>query len=274
MTMYCAQRLSVRIDSKIILENLDAEFQSGEFCAILGPNGAGKTSLLRALTGDLPLLDGSVRFAGRDLHEWPIRDIARVRGVLPQISSLDFPFTVRDVIEMGRFPHRSTKVYNRQVVEETAEKCDCAHLLDRSFLHLSGGEQQRVQIARVLAQIWDDDAAGPRFLLLDEPVSALDLSHQYRIMQMLYELTRKRDIGVVCVLHNLNLAAQSVNRCLILDEGRLIADGKPSEVFTEETISNVFDIDIWIRQHPENPEIPYLIPKLEGQAGQKKSSLL
>jgi len=261
--MYRAKQITVQLNSKTILENLNAHFDSGELCAVLGPNGAGKTSLLKALIGDLPISNGIIHFADRPLREWTIKDIARIRGVLPQNSRLNFPFTVRDVIEMGRFPHRTTREYNHQVVMETAELCDCSDLLDRSFLQLSGGEQQRIQIARVLAQIWKNEMEMPGFLFLDEPVSSLDISHQYRIMQMLGEIAGQKNIGIVCVIHNLNLAAQSVDRCLILDEGRLVADGKPAHVFTEETISNVFDIDIWIREHPEDSNIPFIIPKLK-----------
>ena len=261
--MYQATDISVALNSKTVLDNLSAFFRSGELCAVLGPNGAGKTSLLRAMIGDLALASGTVKFADRSLHDWPMHDIAKVRGVLPQNSRLDFPFTVRDVIEMGRFPHRTTREHNYQVIMETAEKCDCTYLLDRNFLKLSGGEQQRVQVARALSQIWEHHMDMPGFLFLDEPVSALDISHQYRIMQMLGKVAVEKNIGIICVLHNLNLAAQSVDRCLILDEGHLVADGKPSHVFTEETISNVFDIDIWIQEHPENPNVPFLIPKLE-----------
>ena len=269
--MYQADRITVQLNSQTILENLNAYFDSGELCAVLGPNGAGKTSLLKALTGDLPISSGSIRFADYPLHAWKVKDIAKVRGVLPQNSRLDFPFTVRDVIEMGRFPHQTTREYNYQIVKETAELCDCAGLLDRSFLQLSGGEQQRVQIARVLAQIWKPERGTPGFLFLDEPVSSLDISHQYRIMQMLGDLANQKNIGIVCVIHNLNLAAQSVDRCLILDEGHLVAEGKPTRVFTEETISNVFDIDIWIQEHPEDSNVPFIVPKL-GDALEPKTA--
>lgn len=267
--MYQANQITVQLNSKTILENLNAHFYSGELCAVLGPNGAGKTSLLKALIGDLPISNGFIHFADRPLHEWTIKDIAKVRGVLPQNSRLDFPFTVRDVIEMGRFPHQTTREYNHQIVKETADLCDCTGLLDRSFLQLSGGEQQRIQIARVLTQVWKHEMETPGFLFLDEPVSSLDISHQYRIMQTLGEIAHQKNIGIVCVIHNLNLAAQSVDRCLILDEGHLVAEGKPTHVFTEETISNVFDVDIWIHEHPEDSNIPFIVPKLENALARK-----
>ena len=234
----------------------------GQFCTVAGPNGAGKTSLLRALTGELPLSGGSIHFDGRDLNDWSIPEIAMRRGVLAQVATLDFPFTVRDVVEMGRMPHHTRDLENRRITDEVTELCDCHHLLDRAFPWLSGGEQQRVQIARVLAQVWEGSKDKPCFLLLDEPISALDLSHQYRIMNLLATLSTERGFGIISVLHNLNLATQFAHRCLLLDQGRLVADGVPKEVFTEETISNVFDLDIWVRHHPENENIPLIIPKI------------
>jgi iron complex transport system ATP-binding protein len=163
---------------------------------------------------------------------------------------------------MGRMPHITGDDENREITEQVMEVCDCIHLRERAFTYLSGGEQQRVQIARALAQVWKDEDNLNRFLLLDEPISALDLSHQYSILKIFTGLAHDRGIGIICIVHNLNLATQFADRCIILDQGRLVADGPPAGVFTEETLSNVFDLDIWIMPHPENPDIPLIIPKL------------
>ncbi len=261
--MFVLNQVCVDMGKTRLLHDLSLDLPATRLCMVVGPNGAGKTTLLRTLGGDITPSEGTVQFDDRTLAEWPIRSLALARGVLPQHSSLDFPFSVLDVVLMGRLPHATDEHTDREIAHEMLRLCDCHHLAERAFPTLSGGEQQRVQTARVLAQIWNGTGPRERFLLLDEPVSALDLSHQYRLLRLLRQLTREEGLGAICTLHNLNLAAQFADRCLILDNGRLIADGHPSEVFTVETLSNVFDLDIWIREHPQDPEIPLIIPRLE-----------
>jgi iron complex transport system ATP-binding protein len=260
--MYSLNNIRVDIGDQTILHPLSLDLDEGQLCMIVGPNGAGKTTLLRALTGELLPASGSIEFNRRPLNSWPRKPLARTRAVLPQSSILEFPFTVYDVVEMGRMPHITGDDENREITEQVMEVCDCIHLRERAFTYLSGGEQQRVQIARALAQVWKDEDNLNRFLLLDEPISALDLSHQYSILKTFTGLAHDRGIGIICIVHNLNLATQFADRCIILDQGRLVADGPPAGVFTEETLSNVFDLDIWIMPHPENPDIPLIIPKL------------
>jgi iron complex transport system ATP-binding protein len=179
--------------------------------------------------------------------------MAKTRAVLPQSTSLSFPFTVQDVVLMGRTPHQTSTEENLEIAHECLRDCDCIHLANRAFPTLSGGEQQRVHCARVLAQINSTDSDTPGFLLLDEPVSALDLSHQHSLLKLLKALANDQQTGIICTLHNLNLAAQFSDRCLIIDQGRVVADGTAVEVFTEETLSNVFDLDMWLRPHPQFP---------------------
>lgn len=260
--MYQLCQLSVDIGRSRLVHNLSLDIPAGELCMVVGPNGAGKTTLLRALAGDIAPSAGAIHLGGKSLDQWSHHELALSRAVLPQYSSLDFPFTVMDVVLMGRMPHPANPRADEEIARDVLAHCDVAHLADRAFPTLSGGEQQRVQTARVLAQVWHSDGATARFLLLDEPVSALDLSHQYRLLGLLRQLARESRLGVICTLHNLNLAAQFADRCLILDRGRLVADGMPAEVFTLETLSNVFDLDIWIQQHPENPDIPLIVPRL------------
>jgi len=260
--MLKADQLSVRIGPHVLLDNLSVEFSPGELVMVVGPNGAGKTTLLRCLDGELVPTEGGVEFAHKPISEWPQNDLARKRAVLPQHSTLDFPFTVNDVVLMGRMPHRTSDAENRMIVTRMLELCDCAQLSERSYTSLSGGEQQRVQTARVLAQIWDPQISPDRFLLLDEPASALDLSHQYALLRLLRYLSSKEKVGVVCTLHNLNLVAQFADRAIVIDQGMLVADGPPIDVFTEETLSNVFNLDVSVQPHPENDSIPLIIPKL------------
>lgn len=265
--MYELQNLGVRIDQHVLLEHFSLDFRAGELCMVVGPNGAGKTTLLRCLDGEITPTTGDVRFQGMALDQWRVRDLARVRAVLPQYSNLDFPFSVRDVVLMGRMPHDTTRRTNLDIVDQALRRCDCLGLADRAFPTLSGGERQRTHTARVLTQIWESVPDFERFVLLDEPISALDLSHQYALLTLLKSLVHSQGIGVICTLHNLNLAAQFADRCLIIDQGRLVADGRPAEVFTEETLSNVFDLDIWLQTHPEDAKIPLIVPKLSASQG-------
>ena len=260
--MFKIKQLSVQYGSHVLLHSITAELQAGQLCMVVGPNGAGKTTLLKCLDGEIQPTQGEVEFNRRPLDQWSTIELAKSRAVLPQISTLEFPFTVQDVVLMGRMPHGTTTEINLKIAREVLELCDCWHLAQREFTTLSGGEQQRTQTARVLAQIWQEHSVSDRCLLLDEPISALDLSHQHSLLRLLKELAHSQGIGVLCTLHNLNLAAQYADRCLILDNGRLVADGAASDVFTEETLSNVFDLDIWLKHHPEDPSIPLIVPRI------------
>ena len=256
--------LSVRIGEAELLQNINLTFRPGELCMVIGPNGAGKTTLLRCLDGELQPSAGNISLGSRLLSQWKIEELARIRSVLPQHSALDFPFSVRDVVAMGRLPHSTSSEYNQQVVDEVMTLCDCSEIADRAYPVLSGGEKQRTHTARALAQIWhSSEIETARYLLLDEPVSALDLSHQHSLLGRLKSLSKNQAVGVICTMHNLNLAAQYADRCLILDRGMIVADGTPAQVFTEVTLSNVFDLDILLQQHPQDPSIPLIIPRLE-----------
>ena len=260
--MFKLEQVSYSRSNHVLIHAMSVEFEFGALTMIAGPNGAGKTTLLRLLDGELQPNEGKVFFKGEPVNVWKIKDMARHRAVLPQQGSLDFPFTVYDVIEMGRVAYDSSEKENKRITEQVIDRCDCNALIDRPFTELSGGEQQRVQIARVLCQIWQQQPGDKRFLLLDEPVSALDLSHQYELLRLLKSLCREQGLGIICVLHNLNLAAQFADRCLLIDQGRVVADGLPSEVFTRETLSAVFDLDISIVPHPQNAQVPLVLPDL------------
>jgi len=260
--MYKTSNLKIQFGQHVLLHNLSIEIESGQLCMVVGPNGAGKTTLLKSLDGEINPTEGTIEFNGRLLDHWTTRELAKSRAVLPQNSYLEFPFSVQDVVLMGRMPHDTSSETNLEIAGHVLEACDCQHLAQRAFPTLSGGEQQRTQTARVLAQVWQEFPGYDRFLLLDEPVSALDLSHQHSLLKLLKELAQNQGIGILCTLHNLNLAAQYADRCLILDQGRLVADGAANEVFTEETLSNVFDLDIWLQQHPQDPSIPLIVPRL------------
>ncbi|WP_413727464.1 heme ABC transporter ATP-binding protein [Sodalis sp. RH19] len=243
-----AEGVGYRISNRTLLEDISLSLAPGELVALIGPNGAGKSTLLRLLTGYLTPSVGECRLLGRPLRRWPAQELARQRAVMRQQSSLSFPFTVAEVVAMGRAPWQTQP--NRDRVAEIMAFTGCDALAGRDFRRLSGGEQQRVQLARTLAQLWQDD--GPAgWLFLDEPTSALDLYHQQHILRLLRRLTQTGRLTVCCVLHDLNLAALWSDRILLLHEGRLAASGAPGDVLTEARLTRWYQADLVVRPHAE-----------------------
>ncbi|MEM6529324.1 MAG: heme ABC transporter ATP-binding protein [Chloroflexota bacterium] len=230
----------------------------GEILAVVGPNGAGKSTVLKVLAGEIGTHGGSVTVGKQELSTWRKRDLARVRAVLPQRSSLSFGFAAREVVLMGRTPHlKGGETYeDHRIVDDAMQLTRTEHLADRTYTTLSGGEQQRVQLARVLAQIWEGDA--PRYLLLDEPTNNLDLSHQHSTLAIARQFTR-RGVGVLAILHDLNLAAQYADSIVVLKDGAVLAEGTPSSVLTPETIGKTYNIPVIVQQHPQM-DCPLIVP--------------
>jgi len=170
-------------------------------------------------------------------------------SVLPQHSLLNFPFNASEVVALGRIPHQSGKVRDTEIVKEALTTVDASYLESRFFTQMSGGEKQRVQLARVLAQIWEPTSIGNQFIVLDEPTSALDLSHQVLTLKIVSKLA-ERGVGVVMVVHDLNLAARCADNIIVFDKGIIVAQGSPDEVLNEQLISNVFGITPLILKHP------------------------
>lgn len=243
-----ANRLSYHVQGQKLIKNVSLQIASGEMVAIIGPNGAGKSTLLRLLTGYLPPSDGQCQLLGKNLKSWQPQALARTRAVMRQYSNLAFPFSVSEVIQMGRAPYGAAQ--NRQALEEVMAQTDCLSLAQRDYRALSGGEQQRVQLARVLAQLWQPQPT-PRWLFLDEPTSALDLYHQQHTLRLLRQLTNQQPLAVCCVLHDLNLAALYADRILLLAQGELVACGTPEEVLNAETLTRWYQADLGISRHPE-----------------------
>lgn len=263
-----ARGVGVRFGGRWVLRGVSARFGGGEVVMLVGANGAGKSTLLRCLSGELGVTEGGVVFGGRGIGEWGRRELARRRAVLPQRSDLRFGFTALQVVLLGRIAHGGSEAENREVAEVVLGLCDCWGFRGRAYTELSGGEQQRVQLARVIAQVYyggeADAGEGGRFLLLDEPVSALDLSHQYQVLRLLRRLRGELGVGVVCALHDLNLAAQFGERVVVLREGEVVADGGAGEVFTEELVGEVFGVEVRVEEHPEGGGIPLVVPRLGG----------
>ncbi|PCM44725.1 heme ABC transporter ATP-binding protein [Marinobacter sp. ANT_B65] len=247
--------LGIHLSGKPIVERLGFKLDAGELLVVLGPNGAGKSTLLKGLAGEHKLAAGQVMFAGRPMTNWSNRDLARQRAVMPQRVEVNFPLTVEEVVRLGRPPEPLS--LSMPVLAELMELLDIAHLQHRLVPGLSGGEQQRVQLARVLAQIWD--AKGPVLLLLDECTSALDPAHQQQVFSLLRRLARQRGFAVLAVAHDLNLAARFADRLMLLHQGQVHIDGLPSEVLTEGVLAKVYGLSARILELEEG--YPLVIPR-------------
>ncbi len=260
--MLAGSNLQVVVEGNTLLAEMSVQVRPNEVLAVLGPNGAGKSTLLKVLCGDLSPTRGTVSMGGRPLSSWDRKASARVRAVLPQQSSLSFPFRVLEVALMGRSPHLRGPETRRDlaIARAALEEAGVGHLEDRLYPTLSGGESQRVHLGRVLAQIWEAMDELPRYLLLDEPTSSLDLAHQHQALSVARGFA-ERQVGVLVVLHDLNLAAQYADRILLLKEGREVASGPPEQVLQAEVIEAVYDIPVTVIPHPHGPR-PLVVPAL------------
>ena len=231
-----------------LIGELEIDIAVGTVTAIIGPNGAGKSTLLRALGRLMPLASGRVLLDGVDIHTLRPRQVGRALGVLSQASEAPTGFTVRQLIEQGRYPHTGLLGMLRKSDSEAIGRAlaDTAleHLASRTVASLSGGERQRAWLALALVQ-------EPDTLLLDEPTTFLDIAHQLETLELISELNRSRRITIAMVLHDLNQAARFADRIIVLDKGRLVADGTPASIISTELIADVFRVESTVRIDPE-----------------------
>lgn len=253
--LFSAASLHVALGATPILHDLSFEIEGGHWVALVGPNGSGKTTLLRALAGLLPY-DGSLTLEGTPVCDWTPRDLARRLAFVRQSPSLEFDFTVEEFVLLGRSPHHGWlegfSRADRNRVRAALDTADLGAFAERSVSALSGGEQQRVLLAQALAQEAD-------ILLLDEPTAHLDVHHQFDGMNRVAALTPRRT--VVAAFHDLAFAARYADRLLVLDRGRLVADGPPRIVLTPDLIRSVFRMEAELLDAPDGAlEIRYLAP--------------
>ena len=238
------RKLGVGVAKGPRLATVDVQIQAGRFTAILGPNGAGKSTLMSMLVGERAPQAGQVLLDGVELASHPVERLARRRSVMPQDCSVAFDFTAQEVVELGRYPHRNQPgAEEAQIPAEAMALTGVDHLAQRSINTLSGGERARAHLARALAQIWQAPADGAaRWLLLDEPTAALDLAHQHHAMRLLRDWVSERGVGVVAVLHDLNLALRYADDVLVLGGAAGVSWGATQEVLQPELIQRVWDM--------------------------------
>jgi iron complex transport system ATP-binding protein len=245
MPLFELQDACVRYGTSEALRSATLRFHKGEFVAIAGPNGAGKSTLLSLIAGLTAPSSGRCLFLNADAHKWKRREFAQRVAVVQQTEPTAFPFTVEEVVFMGRVPHRSglyESATDHAAVESALMATEIAPLRTRDFRTLSGGEKQRVLLASALAQ-------EPEILLLDEPANHLDLQHQVSLHELLRDFSRK-GVLVVAVTHDLNLAASYAPRLVLMNEGRICADGAPAEVLDPETMGRIFHVQVAVHHRP------------------------
>jgi iron complex transport system ATP-binding protein len=233
-----AECISVRYPGRATpaIQDVDLELSPGALVGVVGPNGSGKTTLLRALLGTLPLSSGTVTILGRPVGQWRPRDLARQVAVVAQREEMLFPLTVEETVALGRYAHlgplAAPGARDRQVVAEAMARADVAEFAGRRTDTLSGGEWQRVRVARALAQ-------EPRVLVLDEPTASLDVRHEMEVFELVRRLAGE-GIATLLITHHLNLAARYADRLLLLRQGRVAAEGPPAAVLRPEIVADVF----------------------------------
>jgi len=249
--MLIVKDLQYRISPLLSLQDISFDAAAGELLVILGANGAGKSTLLKLITGSLKADAGEIVINGKTPEQWTTEERARISAVMQQQNQLQLPFRVQEVVMMGRYPHfkKYASTQDESIVIAVLEETGITHLKERNYLTLSGGEQQRVHLARVMAQIGDTDTKAVRYLFMDEPSNNLDIRHQHAALNLAQQFARKGNC-VIAVLHDLNLALQYADKVLLLKNGRLQGFGLPGAVMTDHIISDAYGLPLQIFNHP------------------------
>ncbi len=244
------KHLSFNYGPNAVLKDIDIEVEDGEVISLVGPNGAGKSTLLKCINRILKPSGGAVWVDGEDIRRLGLRKLARIFGYVPQATHHTFPATVFETVLLGRRPYLDWGVSaeNREIVYEMLTLLDLGHLAMRQFNELSGGEQQRVLIARALTQ-------EPKVLLLDEPTSSLDLKHQLEVLSHLIAIVKKRGVAVIMAIHDLNLAAQYSDRIVFLKRGEIYRSGAPCDTLIPANIRTVYEVEVIVNTDGGRPHI-------------------
>ncbi|BBM67105.1 hemin import ATP-binding protein HmuV [Vibrio alfacsensis] len=246
-TALSGKNISMQYGNRIVLDDISIDIRAGEVTALLGPNGAGKSTLLKLLCGEIPS-QNDIEYFGKQKNDWTPSESAKHIAMLPQHSTLTFPFLAKEVVELGAIPLSITNKETTQLALHYMEQTDVLHLADRLYPALSGGEKQRLHLARVLTQL--HQSGERKILMLDEPTSALDLAHQHNTLKIAREAAKQHNAAVVVVLHDLNLASQYSDRLVLLHNGKLVCDDTPWNALTPERIEHVYGYRSIVTKHP------------------------
>lgn len=238
-----------------VIKDVSLEINRGEFIGIIGPNGSGKTTLLRLISKVLVIQKGNIILEGDDIAQMKLKDFCRRVAFVPQDTAVNFPFSVFEIVLLGRIPHlkrlQQESAEDIAIAENALTMTDTLHLKENNIDELSSGERQRVIIAKALAQ-------EPNLLFLDEPTSHLDIGHQIQILDLLKKLNRQKNLTIVMVLHDLNLASEYCNRIILLNRGEIFKQGSPKEVLTYQNIEAVYQTVVLVKDNPLNSK-PYIV---------------
>ena len=241
------ENINIYYGKNHIIKGLSFKVNSGEFFIIIGPNGSGKTTLLKSLCGSVSVKRGRVTIFEKPINQYAKKAIARFVAMVPQEAQVDCPFTVSEIVLMGRTPHLGLLEFEKdrdfQFARDAMKFTNVYHLRDRKLTELSSGEKQRVMIARALCQ-------EPSIILLDEPTSSLDLSHQLNIMDLMEKLKKERNMTIVMVSHDLNLAAMYADKLLMIKDGQAVSIGKPLDVLTFDKLEQTYNCVLLVDEHP------------------------
>ena len=276
--MLQAHGIAVQRGERQILSDIDLSLPAGQVIGVLGANGAGKSTLLAALAGELSPSTGRITLNGRPLSAWPAAELARCRAVLPQSPSLQFDLPVATVIGMGAYPHarharigaprtdsrdtaQAAIAEDQRILQRVLALADVQDLYDRRYRRLSGGEQQRVHLARVLYQLLLARQGHDeyRVLMLDEPTASLDPRHQLHLLSAVHTLAHEENVAALVIVHDLNLAAGCCDRLLLLGQGRVAARGTPAQVLTPDMLRQVYGVGATVLPYPNQPGRPLVV---------------
>ena len=244
--------VSLKLDNRQILKDVSLEINEGDIVSVIGPNGAGKSTLLNVLTGDISPDSGDIIYDNKQLNKISIQERAFTRSVMSQMQTLVFNFNVKDVVEMGWLQRGNSDFSSNftMAFEAVTSECNVHNLVHRKFNSLSGGEQRRVHFARTLLQLWRPSQSNdPRYLLLDEPTANLDLSSEMLLMNIL-KARATSNVGILVILHDLNLASHFADKVAIMKDGEIKAFGKPEEVMTDDFLTSIYEVPIKVKYDP------------------------